>query len=128
MAMPTDERSLADLFVELTSESRTLVSQEIRLAKAELQEKVRTIQRGLIILAVGGSILLLAVQVLIAAMVLGLSQVWAPWLAALVPGVLLLIVGAVMVARGRARLTEPTLPQTRASLKEDQQWVKAQMD
>jgi len=43
---PEDDRSLADLVVEVSENASTLVREEIELAKAEVSEKVGKILRG----------------------------------------------------------------------------------
>lgn len=43
---PSDDRSLADLVVEVSENASTLVREEIELAKAEVSEKVAKILRG----------------------------------------------------------------------------------
>ena len=43
---PGDDRSLADLVVEVSENASTLVREEIELAKAEVSEKVAKILRG----------------------------------------------------------------------------------
>jgi uncharacterized membrane protein YqjE len=43
---PSDDRSLADLVVEVSENASTLVREEIELAKAEVSEKVGKILRG----------------------------------------------------------------------------------
>lgn len=43
---PPDERSIADLVVEVSENASTLVREEIELAKAEVSEKVSKILKG----------------------------------------------------------------------------------
>jgi len=46
---PRDERSLADLVVEVSERGSTLVREEIELAKAEVSEKVGKLLRGSVV-------------------------------------------------------------------------------
>jgi uncharacterized membrane protein YqjE len=46
---PRDERSLADLVVEVSEQGSTLVREEIELAKAEVSEKVGKLLRGSVV-------------------------------------------------------------------------------
>jgi uncharacterized membrane protein YqjE len=46
---PEDERSLADLVVEVSEQGSTLVREEIELAKAEVSEKVGKLLRGSVV-------------------------------------------------------------------------------
>jgi uncharacterized membrane protein YqjE len=47
--VPADERSLADLVVEVSERGSTLVREEIELAKAEVSEKVGKLLRGSVV-------------------------------------------------------------------------------
>jgi uncharacterized membrane protein YqjE len=47
--LPGDERSLADLVVEVSERGSTLVREEIELAKAEVSEKVGKLLRGSVV-------------------------------------------------------------------------------
>jgi uncharacterized membrane protein YqjE len=57
---PPDERSLADLVVEVSENASTLVREEIELAKAEVSEKVGKILRGSAVGAAAGVFAFLA--------------------------------------------------------------------
>jgi xanthine/uracil permease len=129
MQQPRTERSLGDLFSELTQETRTLVRQEVQLAKTELSEKVNQVQHGATSLAVGGLVAYAGLLFLLAAAVIGLAQVVEWWLAALVVGVIVTAIGLALVAKGRENLKAKnlTLNRTTESLQEDKRWAKAQM-
>jgi hypothetical protein len=58
---PPDERSLADLVVEVSEHASTLIREEIELAKAEISEKVGKILRGSAVGAAAGVFAFLAV-------------------------------------------------------------------
>jgi hypothetical protein len=49
-----DERTLGEMIAELSREVRTLLQQEIRLAKTELTEKAATLAKSAAMIAVGG--------------------------------------------------------------------------
>jgi hypothetical protein len=57
---PPDERSLADLVVEVSENASTLVREEIELAKAELSDKVTKILRGSAVGVAAGTFAFLA--------------------------------------------------------------------
>jgi hypothetical protein len=57
---PPDERSLADLVVEVSENASTLVREEIELAKAEISDKVGKIVRGSAVGAAAGAFAFLA--------------------------------------------------------------------
>ena len=57
---PPDERSLADLVVDVSEHASTLVREEIELAKAEVSEKVGKILRGSAVGVAAGTFAFLA--------------------------------------------------------------------
>ena len=57
---PRDERSLADLVVEVSERGSTLVREEIELAKAEISEKVGKLLRGSVVGVAAGVFAFLA--------------------------------------------------------------------
>lgn len=57
---PSDQRSLADLVVDVSEHASTLVREEIELAKAEVSEKVTKILRGSAVGAAAGAFAFLA--------------------------------------------------------------------
>lgn len=124
-----DERSLASLFKELTGEMSVLVRKEVELAKVETTEKVTQAGAGLASLAVGGAVAFAGFLVLLAALVLGLGQVVALWLAALIVGVVVLGIGFMLLQKGRDNLKAQNLTPRRTveSLRRDKQFAKEQM-
>jgi uncharacterized membrane protein YqjE len=57
---PPEERTLADLVVEVSENASTLVREEIELAKAELSQKVSKILRGSVVGIAAGTFAFLA--------------------------------------------------------------------
>src|SRR4030095_9455524 len=89
MATTKDERTLGEMFAELSHETRTLVQQELQLAKTELTEKASQMGKGAGLVVGGGLIAYGGLLAIIAAMVLILIVIGLPpWAAALVGGVL----------------------------------------
>jgi hypothetical protein len=141
--MPSDESRLAPdveatrrpgrpvsaLLSDLARETGTLVSQEIALFKAELQEKLGRLGGGVGALAAGGMIAFSGWLVLLAAAVLGLSRVVAPWLAALIVGFVVLAIGGGLLLFGKSRVKADALVPDRTlhSLREDQAWIREQL-
>jgi uncharacterized membrane protein YqjE len=58
--LPPEDRTLADLVVEVSDHASTLVREEIELAKAEISEKVSKILRGSVVGAAAGAFAFLA--------------------------------------------------------------------
>jgi hypothetical protein len=130
MAQLRDERSLGDLFSDLSRETSTLVRQEVQLAKAELTQSATEAARGLGMLVAGGAVAYAGLLFLLLAIVFGLIEAgWDPWLSALAVGLVVVAVGAVLVLRARESLKPANLAPRRTveTLKEDQAWAKEQI-
>ena len=130
MATTKDERTLGEMFAELSRETRTLVQQELQLAKTELGAKASQMRKGAGLIVGGGLIAYGGLLAIIAAMVLILIAVGLPpWAAALVGGVLVAGIGYLLIRTGLAALKPETLTprKTMDTLKEDAQWLKAQV-
>ena len=83
-----EERSVGELFGQLTQDLSLLVRQEAQLAKTEVQEKISRASRDLVSLAAGGIVALIGGFALTAAVILLLVDPVGlePWLAALLVG------------------------------------------
>jgi hypothetical protein len=130
MAQPRDERSLGDLFSDLSRETTTLVRQEVQLAKAELTQSATEVARGIGMLVAGGAVAYTGLLFLLLAIVFGLIEAgWDAWLSALIVGLVVVAIGAVLVLRARESLKPANLaPQkTIETVKEDAAWAKEQI-
>jgi xanthine/uracil permease len=130
MAQVRDERSLGDLFSDLSRETTTLVRKEVQLAKAELTQSATEAARGIGMLVAGGAVAYAGLLFLLLAIVFGLIDAgWDPWVSALVVGLVVVAIGAVLVLRARESLKPANLaPQkTVETLKEDAEWAKEQI-
>ena len=124
----SDEPSAGELVKQLTEQTKTLVKQEMRLAQAELQEKGKKVGIGAGMFGAGGLVAFFGAAALIVALVLALSTALAPWLSALVVGVVLLAVagGAALMGKKQFEQATPPVPeQTVETVKEDVQHVKS---
>ena len=134
-----EERSLGDLFSELSKETSTLMRQEVNLAQVEITQKATIVGKQVGSLVVGGAVGYAALLIILIALIIGLSQLislifgWtiitSAWVAAAIIG---LIVGGVafsLITSALATLkkTDLTPKQTIESLKEDAQWIKNQV-
>jgi drug/metabolite transporter (DMT)-like permease len=128
MADKIDNRSLGDLFAELSRETGQLVRKEFELASTELTAKAKTAAVHSGVAAAGGALVHAGLLVLLAAIVIGLSAVVEPWLSALIVGVITMLVGYLLVNRGLAGLrgTRIVPTQTIETLKEDARWTTRQ--
>jgi xanthine/uracil permease len=126
-----EERSLGELFGDLARETGTLVRQEVQLAKTEATQTASRVGRDLGFLAVGGLVAYAGLLGLLAAATLGLVAAGLdPWLAALLVGAVVTVVGYLLVRRGLNALKHEDLAprQTVETLKEDAQWAKQQIN
>jgi uncharacterized membrane protein YqjE len=121
-------RSLGEIVGDISHDLTTLVKQELDLAKTELKDEAAKAGKGAGMLGAAGVAGLLAL-ILASFALTYLLENWMPVeLAFLITTLLWAVVGAVLAARGRAELkkSNPQLPKTQRTLKEDAAWVKAQ--
>jgi hypothetical protein len=122
------ERSVGELFGQLTQDLGLLVRQEAQLAKTEIQGKVARATTNLVSLAAGGVVALIGALALTAALILLLVDPVGldPWLAALLVGAVLAGIGYFMLQGGLRDLKQidPTPRRTVESIKEDIQMAK----
>src|SRR5689334_7618311 len=104
-----EEPTAAGLLGRLIEDVTALLRNEIALARAELMESGARALGGVGAVAVGGGVLLAGALTLIAALVLGLARYTEPWLAALIVGAVLAVVGYGMVNAGKRRLDPSSL-------------------
>ncbi len=127
-ASDSQDASAAELVKQLTEQTKTLVKQEMRLAQVELQEKGKKLGLGAGMFGAGGLVAFFGTAALIVALVLALSTALAPWLAALIVGVLLLAVAGGAAVMGKKQIEQATPPvpeQTVETVKEDVEHVKS---
>lgn len=120
-----DEGSTMNLVGRLLNDATALFRNEIALAKAEFAKTITNLKLGVGVMAAAAAVLLAGALSLVAAAILGLAEVLAPWLAALVVGVVLGIVGFVMLQSAKKKL-EPSnlaMERTQHSLRRDAQVV-----
>lgn len=128
-AQERDERSLGDLFAELSRDTSTLVRQELELAGAEMGQRISHVGKDVATLVLGGMVAYAGFLALVAALILVLGELGLPWwLAALLVGVLVVGAGYALVRRARVALQRADLlpRQTIETLKEDREWIKEQ--
>ena len=134
-----EERSLGDLFSELATETSTLVRQEVALAQVELTQKATRVGKEVGFLVVGGAVGYAALLVILAAVVIGLTQLisslsgWSTitsaWIASAIVGVIVAGVAYFLVTGALTTLKNTDLAPRRTieSVKEDAQWIKDQV-
>ena len=122
------DKSLGELFSDLTSDLGRLMRQEVALARTEAKEEIGRAGKASALLAVGGLIAYLALMFASFALAWLLDDVMPRSLSFLIVAVVHAIVAAVLVAQGRRRLRDvsPVPQQTVETMKEDVEWAKAQ--
>jgi hypothetical protein len=125
-----EDRSIGELFGQLTQDMTLLVRQELQLARSEMSEKISRVTSNLISVLAGGFVAYVGALALVAALILGLHELAdiSPWVSALIVGALFAIAGYVMLNRGLKELKRVDLAPRRTveSLKDDVQWAKEQ--
>ncbi len=125
MAIDRNDRSLGSLFSDLTRETVDLVRKEIALARSEMSQNISSAQTGLTSVAIGAAVLLAGLFILLQALVAGVAMLlppeMAPWLAPLIVGVVIALIGYAMLKGGSSKLKADNLMprKTMDSLKRD---------
>jgi Putative Actinobacterial Holin-X, holin superfamily III len=109
------------LLRQLLKDLSTLCRQEMALAKADLSGSLCAVRRSIAVLVIGGAVLFSGLLALLSAAILALGTIMPMWLAALVVGVTVVILGGVLLKVGQtgvgtARLTPVT---SKESLRRD---------
>ena len=121
------DATIGDLIGRLTDDSKRLVSDEVRLAKLELGESVRTGAKGTLwfALAFGVSVVALVALTIFLAALIGRLANGNYWLGAIVTAVLELGLGGWLIKSGLSTFGEGsyTLGESRAELKATSAWM-----
>lgn len=122
------EKSLGELFGEMTSEVSQLMRKEVELAKVEIKEEVGRAGKAGGMLGAGAGAGYFALLFVSLALAWLLDQAMNTALAFFLVGLLYAIAAAVLITRGRDHMknVDPVPRQTVETLKEDAEWVKAQ--
>lgn len=103
MNSASETGSLAGLLSRLMDEARALARNEIALAKAEARNAVRDVKLSIAPFAIAAGVLFAGALTLVATLVLALSEVMRPWLAALIVSIVLLAAGWMLLKSGRRK-------------------------
>jgi uncharacterized membrane protein YqjE len=128
--MNNGDRTLVGLFSDLWRETSTLVHDEVELARAEVSEKVGHIGNNIAVIVTAAAVLFAGFLVLLLAAVNALMLFIpgdnAAWIAPLIVGAVVAIIGLIALAKGRAELKASALKPERTveSLRRDRDLVK----
>ena len=125
-----EDRSIGELFGQLSQDMTLLFRQELQLARAEMSSKISEVTTNLVSVVAGGFVAYVGALALVAALILGLHEAAeiSPWVSALIVGVIFAVAGYVMLSRGLKELKRVDLAPRRTveTLKDDVQWAKEQ--
>jgi hypothetical protein len=131
------ERSLGELLRDLSTETGDLLRKEVELAKTEMSEKASRVGGNVGAIAIGGGMAFAGGLALMLAAVYGLTALLdtflplgvAVWLAPLIVGGFLVMMGYGRIKTALADLKNTSLVprQTTQSLQENKQWLKARI-
>jgi hypothetical protein len=135
----TDQRTVGDLVRLLRDDSMRLLRKEVELARVEMGEKISRIGRNVAYLAIGGVIVFAGVLfVLLAAtwlvaiglMEAGLTLLAVGWLAPLIVGLIVGMIGYAFLQKAISTLKhESAVPErTVESVQETQEWLTDKMN
>ncbi|WP_306259810.1 phage holin family protein [Pararhizobium sp. IMCC21322] len=105
----TNSPNIIDTVKSLVSDAALLAQQEARLARAEVGEKIEQVQIGMIGIVSGLLLAFCALLILLQALVVALSNIMAPSLAALLVGVVLAVLAYISVKAGTEQLKAKNL-------------------
>ncbi|HEX8541629.1 MAG TPA: phage holin family protein [Pseudomonas sp.] len=121
-----NETSVLGLIRQLAHEVPALVTKELALAKAELRETVETTKAGVAAVSGGAVVMLAGLIIVLLAAVYALAMIMQPWLAALIVGVVAMVVGFMMVQSGKKQFEASNLKPERTvnSLQKDKEAIQ----
>lgn len=121
-----EERSAGEIVQDVMRDVGEVVRGEMRLAKAEVGEKVSKAGKAGGYFGAAALCGVMGFACLVLACVAGMALVMPVWLAALIMSLLLVCIGAAAYAGGKAKLKEvnPVPERTVQTIKDDIQWAK----
>ncbi len=121
------DRSLGELFSDLSQQTAELIKQEMRLAKVELSEKLSDVGKHAMMIGAAVAFGLAAVMAITGAIALVLIEVGVePWLAAGITAAAMGLTAYLLAQSGITALRQKSIApvETIHSLKETTQWLK----
>jgi len=131
MAAPRDERSLGELFSELSQQTSTLVKKEVELARHEITRSVTELGRNAAIIVVGGIVAYAGFIVLLLGVAWALAEAGLPlWVGLLLVGLIVVVVGAVLAFYAIQQMRQAKLvpEKTVKTVQDNMRWAKEQTE
>jgi len=125
---PTRDRSFADVLKDVVGSIQDIIRSEMRLAKAETKAEMVKAWGAARLMIAGALFGLYALGFILLGGVQALALTMPYWAAALVGGVVLAVVAAILVSAGRSRFkhVHPAPEKTIQTVKENVEWMKNQ--
>ncbi|MFI2280634.1 phage holin family protein [Nocardia beijingensis] len=124
---PANSRSVSELVEDATTQLSRLIRDELQLARVEMREKGKRFGLGAGLAGVAALLAFYGGAALVAAAVLGLTEVLPGWASALIVAGALLVVAAVLGLAGKKSVEEanPPIPREAVeSVREDIEVIK----
>lgn len=121
------DRSLGELFGDMAELLSRLIRQEADLARTEVTSNISRLAKDASMLGAGGVLVHGGFLALVAAAIALLTRLGLDvWISALLVGIVLVAIGALLVDRGRQQMKTSSLAPTATveTLKEDVEWAR----
>ena len=121
------QETFGGLISGILNDLRTLLKEEIALARAELREQAGRARTAALSFGIAAAALFFGLAFLLVALAVGIAELaaWPVWAGFLVVALLLSVVGFMSYASGRKRIRtfHPVPEQTVTTLKENSAWI-----
>jgi hypothetical protein len=119
------QKSAGRLMKEVTEDLSSLVRKEIELAKQEIGESVGEKVKGAVIVAIAATMGFFALIFFLFSIRDGFDVILDTWLADIVTGVILIVLGVFAILVAKKKLATPIKADlTKKTIKEDVEWAK----
>jgi hypothetical protein len=98
------QATVTTLLRDLATDAAEITRKEVALARNEIAHALSDVKTGIISTATGGGVLFAGFLFLLLAATLGLAEVMPGWLAALIVGGVVALIGVIMVMTGQSKL------------------------
>ena len=107
-AQDLTHRPVTQVLQKVTEESKTLIGEEMQLARAELTSKAKTAGKGAGLLGAAGVLAIFGALAFTAAVILALAIVIPPWAAAMLVALTYLAIAGILALTGRNQVKAAT--------------------
>lgn len=120
-------RSIAQILQEIVSRIGEIIRSEFKLATIEVKQDLAERTKAATLMAAAGVLVVFGLGFVLLAAVYSLSTVMAPWLAALVVGVVAGVIGGILLYVAMTRMKQsPKLEMTTRIAEDNIRWLKNQ--